>query len=35
MLLQRDKLRLNIKLAIEEEVCGAAVPEVASCIERS
>lgn len=35
MLSQGDKLRLNIKLAIEEEVCGVAVPEAASFIERS
>lgn len=31
----KNKLRLNIKLAIEEQVCGGAVPEAASCIERS
>lgn len=33
MLSQGDKLRLNIKLATEEEVCRAAVPEAASLKE--
>lgn len=35
MLSQGDKVRLNIKLVTEEEVCRAAVPEAASFIERS